>query len=73
MKKDLLERAENFAKNTYGTFEHGGTLYFTKNPINNDLRFKGKKYFFCYATHHAIKYSFKTQAELSEFLSEFGY
>ena len=74
MDKDLLTRAHAFADASLkDSWEYTYKVYFTRNPINNDLRYKGRKYFFVYHNTHTICKAFKTQAELHDYLTSYGF
>ena len=74
MEKELLERAEKLAKASVDNpLEYGGTIYFTRKPINHNALYKNKRYFFCYHNTHTIQIAFRTQKELDQFLTESGF
>lgn len=67
----LLKRAKAYAESTSYPFE----VRFTENPfdtLGNDSWW-GCKYYFEYVNAHNIAEAFKTQAELSDFLTERGF
>ena len=75
--KRLLKRINNFVNRSGENHETHkfikGTFHFTENPVNYDDRYYGMKYFFCYDNTYTVIEAFKTQAELDEFLREYGF
>lgn len=69
--KTLLKRAKAYAESTEGVFK----VRYTENPfdaVGNDTWW-GCKYFFEFVDAHNIAQAFRTQAELSDFLTERGF
>ena len=72
----LQKRIDKFVKeadynNTNGSVN--GDIYFTENLVNSDYRYWSKKYFFCYHNTNTVVVSFRTQAELDEFLINYNF
>ena len=72
----LQKRIDNFIQNaTYYNTDGliNGSIYYTENPINYNDNDYGYKYFICYHNTNIIIKKFRTQNELSDFLTDLNF